>query len=947
MKKIYIIVLLISWRLLALASEPVTPVIAPTLFRFNDAITISYDVTGTALSNLSTAYLWVWIPGKNIDAKYNVNPASGDVVKSNNAKLTKSVVNGKTIFSIVITPSTFFASDISAETKLGLLLKGNDWSNGQTADYIADFWDGSFSIKLLSPAVKPLFVKNGDHIAMEAQTSVAANYDLYINNVLTNEQDNIAHFTYDYTVSETSGSNNVKIVATAGANVAETAFQYTISANSPSAQRPSGIIDGINYNPLDNTKVTLCLWAPGKNSVYALGDFSDWSVSSQNLMKRDGEHFWIELTSLTPGLEYGFQYLINETIYVADPYAGKILDPDDQYISPSTYPDLKKYPAKALHDKWYFNRVAIFQTAQQAYAWKVTNFKKPVKENLVIYELLIRDFFASDSRTYKNLVDTVSYFKRLGVNAIELMPIMEFNGNESWGYNPTFLFAPDKSNGTRNQLKAFVDQCHQQGIAVILDIAMNHHDAPNPYVLMDFDFTAFKPTPDNKWFNVTATHPYSVFYDMNHESAYTKKYLDTVNYYWLHEFNVDGYRFDLSKGFTQTNNPNDVNAWSAYDASRIAILKRMADKVWSHTPNAYIILEHFSANDEEKELAEYRANEGHGMMLWGNLNYAYNQNTMGFADGSDISSVYHASRNWNTPHVVGYMESHDEERLMYKNLQYGNFTTSYNVKSISTAINRIKAASVMFYTIPGPKMLWQFGELGYDQSINRCDDGTINTSCRVTSKPVKWDYLNDPTRYSLFTHTADIIRLRNTYSVFTSGDVTLQGGNTLIKQITLKNKPYTDIPTTENQMNVQVAANFDVVDQTFFMSFPHTGTWYDYYAHGKELVVNTTPLSLTLIAGEYKLYTDVMIENPMLVTGVDREASQAIRCYPNPAVDYIIIQSDHAIINQLTLHTVQGLKIIPERVEKDRWYIGNLASGLYIVEVYVDGILYRIKIMKK
>ena len=65
-------------------------------------------------------------------------------------------------------------------------------------------------------------------------------------------------------------------------------------------------------------------------------------------------------------------------------------------------------------------------------------------------------------------------------------------------------------------------------------------------------------------------------------------YLDTVNYYWLNEYKVDGFRFDLSKGFTQTNNPNNVDAWSAYDASRIAILKKMADEIWAHTPEAYV-----------------------------------------------------------------------------------------------------------------------------------------------------------------------------------------------------------------------------------------------------------------------------------------------------------------------------------------------------------------------
>ncbi len=222
----------------------------------------------------------------------------------------------------------------------------------------------------------------------------------------------------------------------------------------------------------------------------------------------------------------------------------------------------------------------------------------------------------------------------------------------------------------------------------------------------------------------------------------------------------------------------------------------MADRVWSHTPDAYIILERLGANAEEKELAEYRANEGHGMMLWGNMNYAYNQATMGFADGSDISNLYHGNRNWTVPHVVGYMESHDEERLMYKNEQFGNTSGSYSTKDVATGLDRIKAAELLFYTVPGPKMLWQFGELGYDKSINTCTDGTtISNDCRVAAKPVLWSYYEDANRKALHDFPANLLALRNQYSVFTAGTATLPASTSLGKQMFIKNNPYTENPT--------------------------------------------------------------------------------------------------------------------------------------------------------
>jgi 1,4-alpha-glucan branching enzyme len=918
-------------------SVSLNPTITPALFGPNDQITVTYNVTGTPLANLSVAYLWVWIPGKNTNALYNINPASSNTSLTNNAMCIKTVAGGQTTFSKTFTPSAFFATSIAAETQMGILLKGNDWSNGQTTDFIANF---GFKISLTSPLNNPVFVTSGNTIAIQATAPVAATFETFVNNISVNTSAGpTTSYSYTHTATEPSGLHTVRVVGTSASGVSEVSFQYVIRSIPVNESRPQGIIPGINYDT-DPSKVTLCLWAPTKTNVYVRGDFTDWNILPENLMKRDGEYFWIELNGLTPGQEYAYQYLLNETTWIADPYADKILDPDDQYIPASTYPNLKAYPAKALSNNWYFNRLSVFQTNQQAYQWQATAYQRPAKEKLVVYELLIRDFFDANNRNYQTLIDTLSYLKRLGVNAIELMPVMEFNGNDSWGYNPTFMFAVDKYYGTKNKLKEFIDICHQHGMAVILDIAMNHQDIPNSYAMMDFNFTTFKPTAENKWFNIDPKHPFNVFFDMNHESSYTKAYLDTVNHYWLNEFKVDGYRFDLSKGFTQTNTfPNNVSGWSAYDASRITLLKRMADKIWDHTPDAYVILEHFATNSEEKELAEYRANEGKGMLFWGNLNNAYMQNAMGYAQDSDINWVYHGSRGWSVPHVIGYMESHDEERMMFKNKQFGNTNLSppYNVKDIPTGLNRVKAASTIFYTVPGPKMLWQFGELGYDISI---DQGG-----RVSPKPVKWEYREDYQRYRVYEHIADLIRLRHEYNIFTEGAATLSGGNTSIKQMSLKNKNYTTSPSTAGQMNAQVVVNFDVKQNPVPVSFPHIGTWYDYYAYGNPIVVTSLPHTITLAAGEYKLYTDVEITNPV-ITSLEEEISTGdISVYPNPLKERLNLETDHEI-RSLRIVTLSGAAFSPPRIAENTWDVSALQEGFYIVVIELPGGMQRIKVIK-
>ena len=908
----------------------------PILPQADKPVTITVDVTGTSLDKFpwdntsNPVYIWAWLKnpaGTDIDAPTNVNPATSS---QDAAKCTRISTNPDK-YQITFTPTSFFNKTVGQITKMGLKLKSRNWNDNKQTDNdkFIDFVQG-FSLAFSQPTSKFLFKNQGESFDITANTTVASDLTLKIGGAVVASVSQGTVLNYTHTVTETSGTVSIVCEAVSGSQTLSATFTYTVRSAVVPQPRPVGIVDGINY-AADPTKVTLSLWAPGKSSVYVIGDFTNWDVNTVFQMKKSGEHFWLEVTGLVAGREYGFQYLVEESVLIADPYADKILDPDDQFIPATTYPSLMTFPAKAVSDKWYFNRVAVLQTSQAPYPWQSSNFQKPAKEKLVIYELLVRDFFGSTARNYQSLIDTLSYLKRLGINAIELMPITEFNGNDSWGYNPTFMFAPDKYYGAKNKLKEFVDKCHQKGIAVIMDIVMNQQDMPNAYVMMDFDFTNLRPTANNKWFNQQATHPYSVFYDMNHESNYTKKYLDTVNYYWLHEFKVDGYRFDLSKGFTQTNNPNNVSAWGNYDPSRIAILKRMADKIWSHTPGAYVILEHFADNPEEKELAEYRMAEGKGMMLWANFNYAYNQNTMGYSTDSDFSTIYFANRGWAVPGAVGYMESHDEERLMYKNLQFGNHNTDYTVKTAPVALARMEAASLLFYTVPGPKMLWQFGELGYDFSINTCADGTVNSSCRVSAKPIKWSYQQDVYRKRLYVYTADLIRLRNTYSVFTSGTATIAGGLSLVKQVTIKNTPYNESPTNAAQMNVVAVANFDITKQTATVSFPHAGTWYEYYGYGIAVNIASTTFSVDLSPGQYKLYTDVQITNPV-VTALEVEPVESITLYPNPVHKTLYAEFGNDPIEELSFRSLWGLRIFPARLNANSWDVSNLASGFYVVE---------------
>ncbi len=615
----------------------------------------------------------------------------------------------------------------------------------------------------------------------------------------------------------------------------------------PVAALPEGVQSGINY--IDDSTVTLVLHDPPalKKYAFVIGDMNDWVPDDKGYMNRtpEGDYYWITLTGLTPGEEYAYQYYIDGELKLADPYCDKILDPyNDKWIPGENYPDLKPYP----FDKTTGN-VSVFQTAQTPFDWQVENFVPQAigehQSDLVIYELLIRDFV--EDRHITTIIDTLDYLKELGVNAIELMPFNEFEGNDSWGYNPDFYFAPDKAYGTKDDYKTFIDACHQKGIAVIMDIALNHSFGQSPLAQMYWNDEMNRPSAQNPWYNEVAPHPLSPGSDFNHESPYTKAFCKRIFKYWMDEYKIDGYRFDLSKGFTQTYSGQDLSKWSQYDQSRINILTDYYNSIKEDNPNAYVILEHLSENDEERVLANT------GMMPWGKMTDNFNQATMGYQTNSDFSWAYYTERGYGYPNLIPFMESHDEERLMYKNIMYGNSSGSYNIKDTVTALQRIEAVAPLYFAVPGPKMLWQFEELGYDYSINACPGDTVNEICRTWSKPVRWDYWQQPRRQRLYRVFAAMAKLKQEQQAFEQGTFTkdLSG---------LEKRAW----ISHSSLNICTGANFDVIAKTMHPAFQHTGTWYNYFTGEEIQVDNASGYSLTVAPGGYYLFTDNKIDRPFV-----------------------------------------------------------------------------------
>ncbi|QIL40047.1 alpha-amylase [Pedobacter sp. HDW13] len=589
---------------------------------------------------------------------------------------------------------------------------------------------------------------------------------------------------------------------------------------------PAGAKDGVIF--INNgTSAIVTLYAPGKKTVSLIGEFNNWSTTSSAMKNTpNGNYWWIQLDNLNPNTEYAYQFYVDGNLKVADPYCEKILDPDnDSYISAATYPNLKAYPTGKTT-----GIVSIMQANQPVYSWKNTSFSRPDKNNLVIYELLVRDFTADHN--YASTLAKLDYLIGLGINAIELMPVNEFEGNLSWGYNPSFYFAPDKYYGTKTALQNFIDECHGKGIAVIMDMVLNHSFGQSPMVQLYFDGS--KPTGSSPWFNVDAKHPFNVGYDLNHESAATKKFSKDVIKFWMEQYKIDGFRFDLSKGFTQKSSTDDAQ-FRLYDAGRIAIWKDYNSYIKSVDPNFYVILEHFAEETEEKVLAD------DGMMLWNNLNHDMNEATMGWLGGSNFQWGFYTNHGFvKSENLVSYGESHDEERLNFKNISYGNGSGSYMIKgNLATSLKREELIAAFLFSMPGPKMIWQFGELGYDVSID--------FNGRTGDKPIRWEYFIDPNRKALYDAYAKFIRLKKNNSIFNSTSFTYNLAGD-VKYIKL----------TEGTNTVIVVGNFDVVNQAANIDFGATGAWLD--ATGTSMSLSSNTYTANLAPGEYHIFSKTALK---------------------------------------------------------------------------------------
>lgn len=942
MKKVLLLGIALCFGFLSYAQVTSDPQFITT--NFSSDFDIIFDATqgGGGMKDVTTCYAHTGLitskSTSNSDWKYGTDWGDND----DKYKLTKIEAN-KWKLTIKGGIEAFYGKLQAGETakKLCFVFRSQG-TDKQSEDLFYELYpEGDVIVDMKTPT-DGATAEIGEDLAVEVVTSaVMDKIEVYVADQKILENAGQYGLKGSYTLTQ-AGEFTVKVIGYKDDKTYEDKANILVLTPSTEKDVPAGLKEGINYT--GGNKVALVFRAPLSKNIYVLGDFNNWEMSEDYHMYRQYIYndkdelvntlFWLEFEVEDVNKKYTFQYYVDGKLQVSDPYSEVILDPyNDNEIKRYFDDSMPTYPAKGD------GLVSIIQINDpNEYEWEITDFKAPAKEDLVIYELCVRDFVTSKRLT--DVIDRLDYLQKLGVNAIELMPVSEFDGNNSWGYDPNHYFAYDKAYGNKNDYKLFIDECHKRGIAVIVDMVFNHGTGQQPFAKLYWQGNA--TAENNPWYNRVARHPYNVFHDFNHEYEGTRMFFKRVLAFWLEEYKIDGYRMDLTKGLTQTNSGDDAGKWSKKDDSRIAILKDYYDAVKATKENAYFILEHLADYSEEKVLADY------GMMPWRNMNNSYNQAAKGapassnFVDNNGKGGMF--TNQW-----VGYAESHDEERNMYIAKAYGagNIKTDEAVR-----LGRVPALIAFSQLIPGPKMMWQFGEMGYDYSINYCGAGKEDSEgCRTSRKPIpwilKWD--ENELRMNAYYQSAKVINLRTKHpAFFRENAVTATNCNQATfsapRRIDVHYvKPAND-PTAEESIDIIILANFHATENvTTSGNFANTGIWYNYMT-GEQMQVTRTNKTLTLKPGELLILTSRPLDNTV---SIDEAAANANGCLVYPTITNNLI----TVISAETPAAIQVFNLtgnmVASNTDSETISLANLTKGTYLVRVQIGNQISTHKIIKQ
>ena len=475
--------------------------------------------------------------------------------------------------------------------------------------------------------------------------------------------------------------------------------------------------EGIGFGATDHGDgtVTFALHAPGKRFVSLVGDFNCWDPDTDRMHLSPEGTWWI-----TRALEAGtwrYQYYIDGERGLGDPYAREVDWTHDR------------------GEKGWMPKHArtVLRLGEPPFEWTATDYQRPRLDELVVYELYIEDFVPGEG--FLGMIEKLDYIRDLGFNAIEPLPWHPWPGHESWGYNPAFHFAVEQLYGTPNELKRLIDEAHQRGMAVIIDMVLNHMEWGSPlYQLYGRDYEA------SPFFREYHGHNWG-FPKIDQQSPAVKRYVADVIRFWIEEYRIDGFRYDATRW----------TGWSGYNdwgASWYAYVARQAD------PDNLQIAEHLPI--EPELIIETEMDTGwHAEYRW-RIREMINSATLNpeaLASNLDGRTVGFEDSLQRMP----YTESHDEERVV-RELREAGFDEA-------EVFRRAAMAIALPLTTPGVPMIYAGQEFGEDTLKN------------VGWNPLNWHYLELAPNRELHRITRNLVHMRVAHPALRSDNVVIHAND--------------------------------------------------------------------------------------------------------------------------------------------------------------------------
>ena len=440
-----------------------------------------------------------------------------------------------------------------------------------------------------------------------------------------------------------------------------------------------------------------CVWAPHAENVFVTGTFNDWDETAHPMNDESNGWWSADIPEAEDGDEYKYRILNNGNEYLRiDPYA--------QRVTSSVGNSVITKPHR-------------MEGGEQ--------FNVPLLNEMVIYELHIGTFGKQDRDSepgdLRGVIDRLAYLKELGINAVEIMPLAEFAGGYSWGYNPSHIFAVESNYGVPHDFREFVDEAHRLGIAVIVDVVYNHF-GPSDLDLWQFDGWSENGMGGIYFYNDwRASTPWGETRP-NYGREEVRAYIRDNALMWFEEYGVDGLRWDMTSYIRNVDGRDDdpesdlPDGWS--------LMQWVNDEIREHNSSAFTIAEDLQGS---LELTKATQDGGAGFQTqWAApFVHAVRKALIGAKDASrDMEAVRDAIQHrydLNAFERVIYTESHDE-------VSNGKARIAEEVdpgKASSWAAKKKSAlGAVLVFTAPGIPMIFQGQEFLEDDWFH--DDDPID-----------------------------------------------------------------------------------------------------------------------------------------------------------------------------------------------------------------------------